>query len=453
MRKVSLLFVLFTLCLAIMPLTVFAQELPEPVDAGEIAVGETVEGELSADEPAFAYTLTVEDLTDITATLISDDFDCYLVLLDEDGDEIAFDDDGAGSLDSRITYSLDAGTYTLVAQSYGYRNGSVGAEGEFTLEVTQRTVNRIEYGDRVAGEITGDDELPDGYLGLAYTFTGEADDVIVSEHFSDDYDSYLILELNGSQLMYNDDGAGSLDSRIGPFTLPSDGEYTLVVRSLGGSSTGDFEVTLYSVNSVVIAFDEKIEGELTDDVRALYFQFEASIGDVLSVEVDSDVDTSLTLSDPNNYNIASDDDSGSGFNPELSEVSLSSEGTYTLIISAADDGVGAVELVVSRAEVPSLSDGPQELAFDSSTFTRTLVFEAEGDVTYRLTLDLIDGSFGSPSIDATQDGLSLGYTSSSRVQRLSYDFTPENDGEVVLRISDYSYDDIAYQITLEEIGE
>jgi len=453
MRK-TLKYLVLLLIIAALPLTVFAQAQQDPVEAGELALGDEVTGEISDDERAFAYTITLEEDAQIVAILSAEDFDCYLTLLDEDGEEIAFDDDGAGNLDSQITYSAEAGTYMLVAQSYSYRNGSgAGIAGDFTLSLNQRVVNSIEYGDRLEGEITGDDELADGNIGFAYTFMGSTGDVIVAEHFSGDYDSYLLLELNGSQLSYNDDGAGNLDSRLGPFTLPDDGEYTLIVRSLGGDDTGTFEVTLNTIASVTLEFAEKTTAELTSDTDVLYFQFEASVGDIISVQVDSEVDTNLSISDPSNYTVTSDEDSGSGNNPEISEFSLSSDGLYTLIIRATETGEGPVEVVVDRAEVPTLNEGPQTLAFSSTTFTRTLVFDAEGDVQYRITFELIDGDFGSPSIDITQDDVSLGYTSTSRVQRLSIDITPDSDGEVVLRTSDYSYANIEYQVTLEVIGE
>lgn len=440
--------VLLLVALLAFPLTAFAQtrDVAEPVEGGEIAIGDQVEGELNADEPAFAYTFTLEEETSINATLVSEDFDCYLTLLGEDGEEIAFDDDGAGNLDSSISTTLDAGTYTLVAQSYGYRNGSAGAVGEFTLSLNTVQINRIEYGQDVEGQLTADQ------LEVRYTFTGAAGDVIIAEHYSDDYDSYLILEYNGIEQIYNDDGAGNLDSRLGPYVLPSTGEYTLVVTSLSRSDTGSYEVTLDRVDLATIEFNEATTVEFAPNDSSLYFQFEANAGDVIDIEVDSDLDTSLSLVDPSGYSVVNDEDSGSGSNPEALGVSLSSSGTYTLILQSVEGEAGPVEVSVSRAELPSLNDGPQDVTFSSSTFTRTVTFEAEAGTTYRLTLDLTRGTEGSPSIDITQEGISLGYTSTSQVSRLSIDLVPDSDGEVVLRISDYSYSNLTYQVTLEEVG-
>lgn len=438
---------ILVIALLVVPVTAFAQNQvqAEPADGGEIALGEPVDGELTGDELAIAYTLTVEEDTDIVATLVSDDFDCYLTLLDEEGNEIAFDDDGAGSLDSRISYSLSAGTYTLVAQSYSYRNGNSGTTGDFILSVNQVTVNRVEYGERVTGSLTSNE------LEVRFTFRGSAGDVIIAEHYSDDYDSYLILEQNGSQLAYNDDGAGNLDSRIGPFTLPTTGDYTLIVTSLSRSSVGNYEVVLDRVEVADVVFNEPVTVELSDNNQAIFLQFEGELGDVIDVVVEGDIDTNLTITDPSNYTVASDEDSGSGSNPELIGVALNSQGTYTVIVRSTSGEVGEVDVTISRTELPSLNDGPQRITFNSNTFTRTLAFDASANTTYRLTLEVASGSTGAPSIDITQQGSSLGYTSTGQVSRISIDITPFAAGEVIIRISDYSYSNIAYEVSIEEV--
>ncbi len=439
---------ILVIALLAVPMMAFAQndtQSADPVDGGEIRIGEPVESELTADAPAVAYTLTLEDETNILATLVSEDFDCYLTLLDEDGSELAFDDDGAGSLDSRISYTLSPGTYTLVAQSYSYRNGNSGATGEFILSVNEVTVNRVEYGERVTGALTSNE------LEVRLVFRGSAGDVILAEHYSEDYDSYLILEQNGSQLVSNDDGAGNLDSRIGPFTLPITGDYTLIVTSLGRTSTGNYEVVLERVEVQEVVFNEPLTVELTEGNQMVFLQFEGELGDVLDIEVEGDIDTNLSLTDPSNYSVASDEDSGSGTNPELMGVALNSQGTYTLIVRSTSGEAGEVAVTITRTELPNLSEGPQRITFNSNTFTRTLAFDATANTTYRLTLEIVSGATGAPSIDISQQGSSLGYTSTGQVSRISIDFTPFSTGEVILRISDYSYSNIAYEVSVEEV--
>jgi hypothetical protein len=69
----------------------------------------------------------------VTITLTSDDFDTYMMLvrgMDLDPNNVlAEDDDGAGSLNSRITATLpETGTYSVVANSYG-----AGATGAYEI--------------------------------------------------------------------------------------------------------------------------------------------------------------------------------------------------------------------------------------------------------------------------------------------------------------------------------
>ncbi|NDJ63113.1 MAG: hypothetical protein GYB67_18480, partial [Chloroflexi bacterium] len=141
--RLSKIILFLALCsLLVTPLVGAAQDtLPEPVAAGEIALGEIIDAELTADAPALEFTFDGEadDLIDLTMTSL--DFDTYLVLLDEDGAVIAEDDDGAGNLNSRIgPFELPAdGTYTVVAQSFVYNSGRGVLTGEFMLSLQAGT--------------------------------------------------------------------------------------------------------------------------------------------------------------------------------------------------------------------------------------------------------------------------------------------------------------------------
>jgi len=95
----------------------------------ELVVGRTVSGELPTGQPYVDYTLRVERMRTFDIDLMSDDFDCYLYLL-ENGTEIDRDDDGGMGLNSRMTTPLGPGLYTVRVSSFG-NSGS----GQFTLTV------------------------------------------------------------------------------------------------------------------------------------------------------------------------------------------------------------------------------------------------------------------------------------------------------------------------------
>lgn len=305
----------------------------------------------------------------------------------------------------------------------------------------------IEYGQTIEGELTG--RRPEA----EYTFNGSAGDVIIAEHISEDYDSYMTLEFDGNEIAYNDDGAGSLDSRIGPFTLPETGEYTLIIRPLDSSTPGEFKLSLQLAKSVMLTYGKPGSIDVSADDKVVYFQFEASAGDVVDILVDGNVDTDAQLNDPSGWYVAQDFDSGRGDNPEIVAQSLGSAGVYTLVLTVEDPGdTGSVEVTITVAELVSLSDGPLTLEFNSRTYEHTFEFTAVEDVTYRLTFTVIDGETGSPSMNLTLNGNSLGYNSASGVSRFSFDITPEDDGTIIVSMSEYAFDDIVYEITLEEVA-
>lgn len=438
--------VFLALIVLTLPLAVWAQSASgEPVDGGEIEYGETVDAELSEDAPAFAYTFTGEEGTSVTATMISEDFDTYLTLLDEDGIELSADDDSAGNLDSRIgPFSLPAdGDYTVVAQSYAFRNGSGSASGDFTLTLDTFETEVIEYGETIEGTLTTT------ALEALYFFRGAEGDSVIIRLSSDDFDSYLTLsDPSGFELISNDDSGGNLNSVIGPYTLPQTGDYMISARSLSGSSTGNYVLDLERAEISTLEFGETVTVDIDESNSVAYFTFDANAGDIVDVAVEGDVDTNLTLNDTYNYQLAFDEDGGRGNNPELTGVVLSQAGAYTLLLQAPFGGEGSVELTLTRGVVPSLNDGPQTVNFSSSQTTRTLVYTGEAGDTVRLNVSVGGGNTASPSVDVAQNGVSVTYVSASTVESISAVFTVPSDGDVLVTVSEYSYTNLSLEVSI-----
>ena len=440
----KLVLLLIAALMLVMPLSIAAQSL-EAVSGGEIEFGQTIESELTEDAPAYEYVFTGEEGDSIVITLIAEDFDTYLTLLDEDKNEVATDDDSAGNLDSRIgPFSLPAdGEYTIVAQSYAFRNGSGAAEGEFSLTLEAFETDLIEYGESVTGSVTA--TAPQAF----YSFSGAAGDSVIIRLSSDDFDSYLTLsDPDGFQLITNDDGGGSLNSLIGPYTLPDTGEYLITASSLSGSSAGAYDLSLERAELQTLAYGDTVTVEFDEENTIAYFAFEGETGDVVDVLVDGDVDTNLALNDIYNYQIVFDEDGGRGNNPELSGVLLNQSGTYTILLRAPFGGEGSVELELLRAEVPSLNDGPQTLSFSSSQTTRTVEYTGEAGETVRINVVSDSGDVASPSIDVSQDGSSLAYINASTVEAMSAIFTIPSDGNLVITVSEYSYSNVALEVSI-----
>jgi hypothetical protein len=435
MRYILLVFTV--LALAILPIAASAQ-------ATAIAVGDTVEGELTESAPETLYSFEVEAGATVQITLVSDDFDPFLVLADADGNELATDDDSAGNLDSRISYTFpDGGEYMLTATSFSAHNGGAARTGAYTLTLTSVEVETIEYGETVEGVFSGD------VLSSEYSFTAAPGDSVTIALNSDDFDSYLRLrDASGNEIAYNDDGGGSLNSLIGPLLLTDGGIYTIVASSLSGSSTGAFVLILNSANLMPISVGEPVEGELTESEGMAYYTLEGTAGDVIGITVESDIDTSLTVNDPFNYQIASDDDGGKGNNPEISDLVLNSDGSYTILVSSPFSETGTFTIEITRATLPSLNDGPVTLNFNSSTTSRVLNYTAEAGETLRLTVSSVSGSELSPNIDIQFNGSTVAYGSASYVTEFSFVFAASDDGDLTLNVSDYSFDNTQVEVRI-----
>jgi hypothetical protein len=107
-------------------------------DETPISVGDTVNGTLDDETPRVLYTFEGDRDHGVTITLISTDFDAYLVLQNPAGDVVAEDDDSAGRLNSQIDITLpESGVYTIIATSLReFRsNGEFIATGDFTLSL------------------------------------------------------------------------------------------------------------------------------------------------------------------------------------------------------------------------------------------------------------------------------------------------------------------------------
>ena len=430
--------VLTVLALVLFTTAVFAQA------ATPIAVGDTVDGELTADAPSAVYSFEGTEGSIVQITLVSDEFDPYLVLADSDENTLATDDDGAGDLDSRIVFTIPAdGEYLITATSFAAQNGLEGAVGAYTLSLSESQTETIEYGETVEGTLAGD------VLSQIFNFTAAPGDSVIIVMESDDFDSYLRLnDPSGFEVAYNDDGAGNLNSRIGPLSLSDGGVYSIVASSLSGSSTGSFRLSLQSAQVEPVTVGEPVSGELTTAHSAAYFTLEANAGDTISVSVTSDADTNVAVTDPNNYQVGFDEDGGKGNNPEITELVLTTDGTYTIVVSSPFQEAGEFTLLVERAELPSLNDGPVTLSFNSTTTTRVVQYTAEAGEPIRITVTSVNGNQISPTIDAQQNGSSVLYGNANYVTELSAVFEPSASGDITFTISDYSYDNRQVEVRI-----
>lgn len=321
---------------------------------------------LTADSPlqatfntgAVLYSFTAEagSLVDVSVTT-DPGLDSVLILADENLNEVL--SSGTGTL-SGVTLS-QAGEYlVLLAPRFGPVNQ---AGGGYILALTQTegsgasTVSgpqTIVYGDTVQGMI---DEQN---ISRVYTFTGAANDhirVTMKAAPGSQLDSYLELQdANGTVLQANDDiNPGVVRDAQITAELPADGTYTLLASRYVGPdaapTTGGYSLSLELLTGPVtggassqttpMSYGQTEVGEINDQQVIVFYVFEGTAGDVVSVQVKNvsgNLDSVLHLysADGNQWvEIANNDDSPTGgtYEAALTDVILPQTGKYLIAVN------------------------------------------------------------------------------------------------------------------------
>ena len=201
----------------------------------------------SDDRDVFAFELTERSIVaiDIDAEAVGSSLDSVLALLNDAGEEVAFNDDSDG-LDSAIRQPLDPGRYFAVVQ------GFFGSTGPYDIRIATQEPEPGEPNDTLA-EATPV-ELP-----------FEADDLRITSGDRDvfafelrerafvliDVDARILaspldstirlLDADGAEIVANDDADG-LDPGLGRRLDP--GRYFVVVEGFDSSSSGPYRLRL-----------------------------------------------------------------------------------------------------------------------------------------------------------------------------------------------------------------
>jgi hypothetical protein len=416
---------------------------------GSIDIGDTVTGTLDSSTVSSRYTFEGEAGQVITITLTSEDFDTYLRLQDPTGFELAYDDDSAGNLDSRIgPYTLPSnGTYTILAESFG---GS--SSGSYRLSLSTAQLSQIEYTQTV------EDSFTEGSFSALYNFRGQQGDVITISMISGEFDSYLTLSQSGQTsfpLITDDDSGGNLNSLIGPYTLPSTGNYIITASSLGGTSVGNYTLRLNRVELETLEIGDTVDAEIGENTSALYYSFAGTSGQVIGIEVDSDgtLDTTLVVRGPDGYQAGFDDDSGGNYDPEINRLALTQTGNYVIVVqpyTAGDTGELTVEL--TESQLRSLDEGPQQVRLNDKQTEEYFSFTGHAGERLRFTLT-ISGGTASPNIVVNQNGAQIGSANGTTVSSLIFEVDVPADGDGLVQIYDYSYSSAVFDIEMERLAD
>ena len=237
-----------------------------PVRSGTIAIpGEVSSAITRADErlsdnsPYQAWSFYGTAGQNIQIDVVSSDFDARAILQGPGGNEIARDDDAGGGTDARIRVALPAaGTYRILANAYrpgqsgrysvrlsaGPSQVITGAGGSGGGTMTGM-VGQILRGQVVQGRLSvSDARLADNTFFQAWTFYGQAGEMVTVDVMSTDFDAYAVIQdLNGTALARDDDSGGNLNARI-TFTLPYAGAFRLIANTRRQGVTGAYSLSV-----------------------------------------------------------------------------------------------------------------------------------------------------------------------------------------------------------------
>ncbi len=352
--------------------------------------------------PADQYRLTLTQRDSVTIDLRSPAFDPYLILLDGNYRELARDDDSGEGNSARITRTLEAGTYFVLAKAfvsgqgtYYLRASAAGAAGPAGVCAAQD----LQLPANISGSLSATDCQVRNILGSG-TDESRADQYRVAvpqrgrlsiELRSAAFDAYLILlDSNLREMATDDDSAGNRNARIS--TVVSPGTYIIVAkpyRAALGDYTLSAEFTPEGAPETtpgakptcsvgVLRLGQPVSGTLSesdcrvreilgrgdDSTRADQYRLTLPQSAAVTIDLRSTAfDAYLMLLDSNYAELATDDDSGG--NRDARIVQNLDAGSYIVLVKPLSSGVGSYTLEARTAAQTGAACRTADLALNT----------------------------------------------------------------------------------------
>jgi hypothetical protein len=391
---------------------------------------------------------------------------------------------GDRTLLGQFALSLNAGAATVQPQP------TTAPDQPATAAPTQPPVapsGSIASGQPISGEFT------ESAQNAAYTFDGRAGDTVTIDLRSDEIDPLVrLIGPDGQVLAEDDDSGGGVQARIADFALPADGTYTIEVDAFRGIDStrvvlGAFELSLNLTAAPVTETQPTTPPEATaapatstpesatpqaasptpaapaatvvsppageigsiapgENAQVTFsgipgeaysFRFTGAAGDVVGFTVvgDGTIDTRLEIVAEDGIAVAEDDDSGSGFDPELLGITLPAYGGYIVTIRPVVEGAtGTAILTYSSYLETALGEGGVSITLNDKYGPQVLRFNGRGGETVRLVVVSTSQIGGAPEIVVTQDGETLASQVLGRNLRLTFEFVTPADGRVDVKV-------------------
>ena len=323
-------------------LTTQARQLPEGMrNGGPLSDGDDITG--IRRERDNDYRLVIEQPSEVTLSLSSQDFDTILAV---DGNGVQMEnDDTEADTNSQLNTLLLPGEYRVLVQSYEDYGDEPGGEYRLTASIAPfegelQNQGTVEPGTTVRGLQSGDVNR----YSLTVTETSEVSIAVESGSF----DSFV--ELTGQGVSQSDDDSGG-DYNALLQTVLQPGTYEIGVSSYSGNGLFTLNVAQQPLsgrmmNSGTLQVGDRVYGTMSEGEPLVYDLEIANPGQVQVYARSGAVDTMLHVSGPGV--VLTDDDSGGNTDAMVDD--YLEAGTYRLEVTGYDSyssGVIVIEVTNS----------------------------------------------------------------------------------------------------------
>ncbi len=348
-------------------------------DAGSMADGGVRRDRLAAGDVTLTSGEYRDDFTfegrrgqEAVIDLRSSDFDPYLIVSTPSGEQFDNDDYEGDRSRSLIALVLEeSGTYDVIVTSY-----EEGESGDYTLQMDVGEAVELAGLREESGTLgRGDHTLEDGEYFDVYEFSGRPGQRVTIDLRSDDFDTYLILDVPNGDQQENDDAEDTTDSLI-VTDITESGTYRVGVTSYEPGETGSYQLTIDQVDASggqpqqnrdveTLTVGRTTAGELepgdqtlgTGEYQDTYF-FDGRAGESITVEMtSSDFDTYVGLMTPAGDVIENDDFEGST-SRSVVVLDLTETGRYRVMATSYTHAeIGRYRLTVNAQAASSMPVG------------------------------------------------------------------------------------------------
>ena len=246
----------------------------------QIAVGQAMSGSLTVSDLQWSdgarydpYVFFGQAGQYVTITMTSSDLDSYLILQDQVGNQVAYNDDGGGGLNAQIQQALPmTGTYRIIAKAYranvfGNYTLMLAGQGGITMAPQPmpmaapivsspnqlNVLGQIGANQQVSGNLTPMDQRWDNKPIQVWAFTCAAGQAFQMDILSS-WDNYaMVFDPMGTAVARDDDTGEGLNARVN-YTCAMTGVYRLGVTTFTPSTApGAYTMQLQAMGVMAMA--------------------------------------------------------------------------------------------------------------------------------------------------------------------------------------------------------